>query len=81
MSDFFLPQMGDVLTEGVILALFADVLAMELRLSVTDAPGAALGRGRLPRTPLPGRGTGSREPVPDHRAACHVAAARGVRTP
>src|SRR5215203_4081621 len=24
MSDFFLPQMGDVLTEGVILALFAD---------------------------------------------------------
>jgi hypothetical protein len=47
MSDFFLPQMGDVLTEGVILALFADVLAMESRLSVTDAPGAALGRGRL----------------------------------
>jgi hypothetical protein len=47
MSDFFLPQMGDVLTEGVILVLFADVLAMESRLSVTDAPGAALGRGRL----------------------------------
>jgi hypothetical protein len=24
MSDFFLPQMGEILTEGVILALFAD---------------------------------------------------------
>ena len=24
MSDFFLPQMGEVLKEGVILALFAD---------------------------------------------------------
>jgi hypothetical protein len=81
MSDFFLPQMGDVLTEGVILALFADVLAMELRLSVTDAPGAALGRGKLPRTPLPGRGPALEDPQPGHSAACHVAAASGVRTP
>ena len=37
MSDFFLPQMGEVLKEGVILALFA------------DASGPGCGRGRKER--------------------------------